>query len=67
MVKPILRNYKYPSDLQEGAVELVLEQAQVWVRHGHRPPFRMQLSPTCEFEWLSARGGEFPDRLSAIF
>jgi type I restriction enzyme R subunit len=28
MVKRILRKYKYPPDLQEGAVELVLEQAQ---------------------------------------
>ena len=29
MVKRILRKYKYPPDLQEGAVELVLQQAQV--------------------------------------
>ena len=29
MVKCILRKYKYPPDLQEGAVELVLQQAQV--------------------------------------
>jgi type I restriction enzyme, R subunit len=28
MVKRILRKYKYPPDLQEGAVELVLQQAQ---------------------------------------
>ncbi len=28
MVKRILRKYKYPPDCQEGAVELVLEQAQ---------------------------------------
>ena len=29
MVKRILRKYKYPPDLQDGAVELVLQQAQV--------------------------------------
>jgi len=29
MVKRILRKYKYPPDLQEAAVELVLQQAQV--------------------------------------
>lgn len=29
MVKCILRKYKYPSDLQDAAVELVLQQAQV--------------------------------------
>lgn len=29
MVKRILRKYKYPPDLQEEAVELVLRQAQV--------------------------------------
>lgn len=29
MVKPILRKYKYPPDLQDAAVELVLQQAQV--------------------------------------
>ena len=29
MVKRILRKYKYPSDLLDGAVELVLQQAQV--------------------------------------
>lgn len=28
MVKRILRKYKYPPDLQDGAVELVLQQAQ---------------------------------------
>ncbi len=28
MVKRILRKYKYPLDQQEGAVELVLQQAQ---------------------------------------
>ena len=28
MVKRILRKYKYPPDQQDGAVELVLEQAQ---------------------------------------
>ena len=28
MVKRILRKYKYPPDLQDAAVELVLEQAQ---------------------------------------
>ena len=28
MVKRILRKYKYPPDLQEGAVELVLEQVE---------------------------------------
>jgi len=30
MVKRILRKYKYPPDLQEAAVELVLEQAQAF-------------------------------------
>jgi type I restriction enzyme R subunit len=29
VVKRILRKYKYPPDLQDGAVELVLKQAQV--------------------------------------
>lgn len=29
MVKRILRKYKYPPDLQDAAVELVLQQAQV--------------------------------------
>ena len=29
MVKRILRKYKYPPDLQDGAVELVLQQAQM--------------------------------------
>jgi type I restriction enzyme R subunit len=29
MVKRILRKFKYPPDLQDGAVELVLQQAQV--------------------------------------
>ena len=29
MVKRVLRKYKYPPDLQESAVELVLEQASV--------------------------------------
>ena len=29
MVKRILRKYKYPPDLQEEAVDLVLRQAQV--------------------------------------
>ena len=29
MVKRILRKYKYPPDLQEAAVELVLQQAEV--------------------------------------
>ena len=29
MVKRILRKYKYPPDLQEEAVDLVLQQAQV--------------------------------------
>ena len=29
MVKRILRKYKYPPDLEEAAVELVLQQAQV--------------------------------------
>jgi type I restriction enzyme, R subunit len=29
MVKRILRKYKYPPDLEESAVELVLEQVQV--------------------------------------
>ncbi len=29
MVKRILRNYKYPPDQQEAAIELVLQQAQV--------------------------------------
>ncbi|NDP38810.1 MAG: DUF3387 domain-containing protein [Rhodoferax sp.] len=29
MVKRILRKYKYPPDLQDPAVELVLQQAQV--------------------------------------
>lgn len=29
MVKRILRKYKYPPDLQEAAVDLVLQQAQV--------------------------------------
>ena len=29
MVKRILHKYKYPPDLQEAAVELVLQQAQV--------------------------------------
>jgi type I restriction enzyme R subunit len=29
MVKRILRKYKYPPDLQEGAIELVLQQAKV--------------------------------------
>jgi type I restriction enzyme R subunit len=29
MVKRILRKYKYPPDLQDGAGELVLQQAQV--------------------------------------
>ena len=28
MVKRILRKYKYPPDLQEAAVDLVLQQAQ---------------------------------------
>jgi type I restriction enzyme R subunit len=28
MVKRILRKYKYPPDLQDAAVELVLQQAQ---------------------------------------
>ena len=28
MVKRILRKYKYPPDLQDGAVELVLQQAE---------------------------------------
>jgi type I restriction enzyme R subunit len=28
MVKRILRKYKYPPDKQDGAVELVLEQAK---------------------------------------
>jgi type I restriction enzyme R subunit len=28
MVRRILRKYKYPPDLQEGAVVLVLQQAQ---------------------------------------
>ena len=28
MVKRILRKYKYPPDLEEAAVELVLQQAQ---------------------------------------
>lgn len=30
MVKRILRKYKYPPDQQEGAVELVLRQAEAW-------------------------------------
>ena len=30
MVKRILRKYKYPPDLQEEAVDLVLRQAQVF-------------------------------------
>ena len=29
MVKRILRHYKYPPDLQDAAVKLVLQQAQV--------------------------------------
>ena len=29
MVKRVLRKYKYPPDLQEAAVDLVLRQAQV--------------------------------------
>jgi len=29
MVKRILRKYKYPPDMQDAAVELVLQQAQV--------------------------------------
>jgi len=28
MVKRILRKYKYPPDLQDGAIELVLQQAE---------------------------------------
>ena len=30
MVKRVLRKYKYPPDLQEEAVDLVLQQAQVF-------------------------------------
>lgn len=33
MVKRILRHYKYPPDLQDTAVELVLQQAQVMGEH----------------------------------
>jgi len=33
MVKRILRKYKYPPDLQDAAVELVLQQAQVMGEH----------------------------------
>ena len=36
MVKRVLKKYKYPPDQQDGAVQLILEQAQAlrWVRRG---------------------------------
>jgi type I restriction enzyme R subunit len=41
MVKRILKKYKYPPDLADTAVQLVLEQAQAlgeaWAFHGHAP------------------------------
>ena len=49
MVKHILRKYKYPPDLQDAAVELVLQQTQVmgesWAGLSR------------DFFWLESAGG----------